>query len=698
MRKVNQWVCTVFFVLLLFGFTSLYAQGDNNYASELKVFEDFVLKQMAIDRIPGLSIGFYKGDFTWVKGFGFADLENKLPAKASSSYRLASNTKSMTAVAVLQLAEKGKIDLDAEVQRYVPYFPRKEWPVTIRQLLGHLGGISHYRNYEVEGRIKEHKDTREAIAIFENFDLVAKPGTRYSYTSYGYNLLGAVIEGAAQQAYGDYLRENLWVPLGMEQTCMDDPNEIIPNRVKGYRLIDGEIKNSEFIDISSRFAGGGTRSTVIDLLKYARGIEEGKVLSKKSVEFMFTSMQTEDGRYIDYGSGWRITPVNGRFHVQHTGSQAETRTLLLKFPEEDLALAIAYNFEGANAGVYAQRLIQLVFNEQWNMNVYTGSDSDDALYSALLDVFNYGLSYYDRYEKPQSENPQELMAAFDYFATCINRDTLSQDLRRTERKIQAGRHPVANDAFVKVGSFMAAQLEEAYGSDVLENYHKMGAITFFENYIKYYKTSTDIENEYMFSKQFEETVTTWGDDWKSTYTDKVRQLAISPHTNMTEIGRVLKNELSDAKVYPDFLDKLTGVTRYFYENDDQQKALASAQLAVDLYPQSTSPYVFLGNTLIYFGDKEKAKEQYLKARKQHHGTGALSVNGMSRLAMDLIRSGKLEETKNLVDIGFELFPDNPRMYQTMAEIYIEKGRDLLRKAIEIDPNYNAAVERLEQIR
>lgn len=206
------------------------ANVSGDFAEAIKLFDEFVQKQMALDKTPGLSVGFMKGDFVWAQGYGYSDLENRVPTKPESAYRLASVTKPMTAVAILQLVEKGKINLDAEVQTYVSYFPKKPWPVTVRQLLGHLGGISHYKNAEQELHIKTRKSTREAIAIFENFDLVAEPGTRYSYTSYGYNLLGAVIEAASGMSYGEYMRQNVWQPLGMSDTRMDDPLEVIPNR------------------------------------------------------------------------------------------------------------------------------------------------------------------------------------------------------------------------------------------------------------------------------------------------------------------------------------------------------------------------------------------------------------------------------------------------------------------------------------
>src|SRR6185503_19259035 len=122
------------------------APTASQYKEELKQFDDFVAQQMKLDKTPGLTIGFMKDDFVWTKGYGFADLENRVPAKPESAYRLASVSKSLTAVAIMQLVEKKKIDLDAEVQTYVSYFPKKQWPVTVRQVLGHISGISHYKN------------------------------------------------------------------------------------------------------------------------------------------------------------------------------------------------------------------------------------------------------------------------------------------------------------------------------------------------------------------------------------------------------------------------------------------------------------------------------------------------------------------------------------------------------------------------
>jgi CubicO group peptidase (beta-lactamase class C family) len=241
-----------------------------------------------------MTIGFIKGEFTWVKGFGFADVENGSPARPESSYRLASITKTITALAVLQLVEEGKIDLDSEIQKYVPYFPRKRWPVTVRQLLGHIGGVRHYQT-AAELQIKEPMTTRQAIAVFENSDLAAEPGTRFNYSSYGYNLLGAAIESASGLSYDEYIRKHIFERLSMLNSGLENRLGLVPNRVRGYRIINGELQHSEYVDLSNRFAAAGVRSTVPDLLNYARGIIDEKLLKESTWRKMFSPMALRNG-------------------------------------------------------------------------------------------------------------------------------------------------------------------------------------------------------------------------------------------------------------------------------------------------------------------------------------------------------------------------------------------------------------------
>ena len=313
-------------------------------------FERQVRATMTAQAIPGMTAGFARGATQWVRGYGYADLENKVPVTAISAYRYASVQKPMTAVAVLQLVERGKIDLDADIRDYVPYFPDKGHRITPRQLLGHIGGIPDYAS-EADEHLTEHKTTREAIALFADRALIAEPGTRFKYTSYGYNLLGAAIEAVSGKAYGDYMREHVWGPAGMASTRMEDPAVIIPNRVRGYRFVDGQVRNSDFVDVSSRFAAGASRGTVPDLLRFGTALSEGRLIGPASLALMRTPMRTRDGKIAGfprtdgYAMGWSVLGQGRDCVLFHDGGQQETRTMLIVDPQAHVTVASAQNYE-----------------------------------------------------------------------------------------------------------------------------------------------------------------------------------------------------------------------------------------------------------------------------------------------------------------------------------------------------------------
>src|SRR5258706_11127742 len=185
-------------------------------AAKIARIEAAITAAMSQKGIPGLSIAVVTGDqLRWQQGYGTADLENLVPAKASTEYRIASVTKTLTAVAAMQLAEKGALDLDAPVQKYAPSFPAKPFPITTRQLLAHLSGIRNYRREEGE-RTVHYDSLSDALGIFKDDPLEHEPGTRYTYSVFGYTLLGAVIEGASGMTFPDYMRERVFKPAGMQ--------------------------------------------------------------------------------------------------------------------------------------------------------------------------------------------------------------------------------------------------------------------------------------------------------------------------------------------------------------------------------------------------------------------------------------------------------------------------------------------------
>ena len=671
------------------------AKTPGQYVQATRRFEEFVRKQMALDKTVGLTIGFMKDDFVWVKGFGYADLENMSPAKAESAYRLASVSKPMTAVAVLQLVDKGKIDLDAEVQTYVPYFPKKQWPVTVRQVLGHLGGISHYKNPENELHIKTHKSTREAIAIFENFDLIAEPGTRYSYSSYGYNLLGAIVEAASGMSFGDYMRQNVWQPLGMNDTRMDDPLEVIPNRVRGYQLLNGKIKNSEFIDISSRFGGGGTRSTVPDMLKFAKGMMDRKLLKAETLDAMTTSMSTRAGRLTDYGMGWETTPYSGRFMLVHSGGQQETRTLLYIVPAQRLAIAVGVNFEGSNPGVYVDRLFQMLTSAPVNMNAYSPDRIKATTSEAIKATFDYGLSNFERNQKPLTTNPAELAEAFTVFNTLVDSDAIKANPQESSNKIRQGVHPGGKQAFTKVGSYMAQRLREKNGPQSLDAYPARGGLAFFQDYIALTKADAAIPKEMRFKENFEVLVTEMAKDWNKSNSDYVRQLWLMPDVNLDELARNMRQSFNGTSVYPTLVNDFFNVTRQLVLQGERARALQASKLALEFYSESPTANFLAGLTATINKD-ESAGLVALKKSAALNPTGAASPGGLNNVAYQLAGVGMVDDAMAILKVAIQLHPNEANLYDSLGEFQLRKGEKALAlqsysKALEINPEFpNAA--------
>jgi CubicO group peptidase (beta-lactamase class C family) len=696
-----------FFLLIILAFVcgpfgSAQEEATHPYSEAIQKYREFLNLNMMWDKVPGISAGFLKDGVVWVEGFGYSDLENSVPAKPESAYRLASITKTITAMAVLQLVEKGKIDLDAEVQRYVPYFPKKKKRITVRQLLGHIGGISHYKNYDLEGHIKTHKNTREAIAIFQDFPLVAEPGTLYHYSSYGYNLLGAVVEGASGQSYGGYIKQHIFEPLGMSNSRLDDPVDLIPNRVRGYRLLGGQLKNSEYVDISSRFAGGGTRSTVVDLLKYAIGILDRKLLLPETYRQMFTPMILKNGKYTTYGMGWNVRPMNGHFRIHHGGSQAETRTFLLILPMERFALAIASNLESFDRMFYADRLAELLLGEDLDLEVYISGKSEKTMFDTCREVFSYGLSSYDWNKGHTARNNKDLAEAFSYFLKNVNISTLRGNYLSTKKRIDDGFHPQGKEAMIKVGSFMASALDSAYGRDKLKTYHRSGPLKFFSDYIEMSQGWPTSQQSYQFTETFADQISQWKEEWDIVYTDELQNLKLSPQTDSASLSSRLRNAFSGKEIYPDYSHSLARVSRYFLRENDLNSAFSLLNLSVALYPDTPGPLTELGEACIWTGDLQQAIKLYKRAKDLEPDHQDVRLKHFYDLGGKLIEAGKDIRVFTALGVAAVLYPKNAQIHSDLGDLYTQVGdRDKAilhyRKALRIAPKFKAVRDKLNKL-
>ena len=276
----------------------------------------------------------------------------------------------------MQLAEQGKLDLDAPIRKYVPEWPEKHPPITCRQLLAHLAGVRHYM-YPGEARgTRSFDDLVSTLKLFSKQPLVAKPGTKHSYTTYGFTLLGVAVERVSGRPFVPYMREHVFGPAGMTHTGQDDHFAILAGRTRGYQKLSrrewqalpewkreqskpGQVRNAHLHDTSMKIPGGGFLSTPSDLCRFALAMMSDKLMKRGTRDAMWTPQKAVDGTPIVYGLGWRVSappwpaPYGGPV-ISHSGGQAGTACFLTIMPAWGVAIAVMTNLRGADIRAIAR--------------------------------------------------------------------------------------------------------------------------------------------------------------------------------------------------------------------------------------------------------------------------------------------------------------------------------------------------------
>ncbi len=308
-------------------------------------------------KIPGLSISVVvHGEPAYERGYGLTDIENNVAATPESVYRLASISKMLTAVAVMQLVEQGKLDLQAPIQAYVPGFPEKQAPITCDLLLKHQSGIRHYRGNE-NASARPYAHVRDSFDVFQNDPLLFAPGERYNYTTYGYNVLGAAIEGASGEDYVSYVQKHIAEPAGMVTLRPDSPYKLIPHRAAGYRRSGPLVINDIMVDVSNKIPGGGWCSTSGDLTRFATALMAGKLVKPETLEQMWVPQKTGKGVQTTSGYGCTVRTVDGDRRISHSGGQAKVSTFLTFSPAKQASVAVMANLQGTRVQALADELL-----------------------------------------------------------------------------------------------------------------------------------------------------------------------------------------------------------------------------------------------------------------------------------------------------------------------------------------------------
>lgn len=300
-------------------------------------------------QFPGIAVAVsVKGKLVWSEGFGYADVESKTSMDSKRHlFRIGSISKPLTATGLALLYQQGKIDLDAPIQTYVPSFPKKSYPVTLRQLGGHLAGIRHYKGREFLSD-KKYETVLEGLEIFKDDPLLHEPGTKYAYSSYGWNLISAAIETASGEEFLSYMEKQVFNPLNLKHTLAEHMDRRYENRVSFYELENDQLELSPYVDNSYKWAGGGFIGTAEDLIRFGNAHMKPGFLNEETW-LTFTKSQTNnDGKTINYGIGWRSGQDNkGRDWFGHSGGSVGGTSFLAIYPEKELVVVTLVNLSSA---------------------------------------------------------------------------------------------------------------------------------------------------------------------------------------------------------------------------------------------------------------------------------------------------------------------------------------------------------------
>ncbi len=318
--------------------------------------DSYVQSELARQKIPGLSLGVMRGGkIIKAKGYGLANVELDVPVKPESIFQTGSVGKQFTSMAVMMLVEEGKVHLDDKLSVYFPDAPAIWKQITVRNLLTHTSGI---HDYESENSIKPGGpiNMRQDYTEDELYQKIAampldfQPGEKWQYSNSGYVLLGFLIHKVTGEFYGDFLQQRIFGPLGMNATRIISEADIIPNRSAGYALVDGVLKNQEWVSPTMNSTADGALYTDIpDMAKWDAALYTEKLVKKSSLAQIWTPVKLNNGNTYPYGFGWDIDEVNGHRLIQHDGAWQGFTTQISRYVDDKLTIVVLTNLDSGHS-------------------------------------------------------------------------------------------------------------------------------------------------------------------------------------------------------------------------------------------------------------------------------------------------------------------------------------------------------------
>ncbi len=331
----------------------LHAQIVQPTAEALAELDSRIQAEMDENLIPGVLVAVVsKGRLLHVKSYGMANVELRVPVTDSTVFEIGSISKQFVAAAVMLLVEDGRIGLDDPIQDYLADLPSEWLGVTIRQLLTHTSGIPDYEEIQTYEAYRFRFTPEEIIRVAHSRPMDFAPGTGWYYSNTGYFLLSLIVERVEGRPFGDVLRTRVWEPLGMGQTRMADPEDIIPHRAAGYWVdrMGESLMNRDATQTSSTLGAGGIVSSVHDMAKWDAALYGEDLLSTQSKEAMWTPVTLPSGDNTQYAFGWGVRPYRGHRSQSHGGMVAGFVANFTRLPDDEMAVIVFANRYRVSSG------------------------------------------------------------------------------------------------------------------------------------------------------------------------------------------------------------------------------------------------------------------------------------------------------------------------------------------------------------
>jgi CubicO group peptidase (beta-lactamase class C family) len=329
--------------ILLLSFVVVQAQTPSE--SQLSERVDVLAKQALARPAAGISIAVARnGRIVFARGYGLANIEHSVAVTPDTVFHIASISKNILAGVILRLAEENKLRLDDDVTQYVPEAPTHGRHITVRKLLNHTSGIYSFTSLPDAANNERFELTHgQVLGLFKDKALDFEPGSSWRYDNSAFYLAGMVVERISKQDYGQYVREQVFAPLGMTSASLCDARIIVPHLASGYEVDHGKFVNGSFFSWKLPWAAGAVCATATDLLKWQMAVEAGSIVKASALEMMRTPTKLSDGTSIDYGLGTRIGKLDGHRVFGHTGGGGGFNAVLASFPDDHLSIVVLMN-------------------------------------------------------------------------------------------------------------------------------------------------------------------------------------------------------------------------------------------------------------------------------------------------------------------------------------------------------------------